>query len=178
MSYRVDTQWCLWDPQKAISYLWNDVQGFIQKLNQKEKNAQFALPSEVQWEYACRAGTSTRFYSGDADEDLGRVGWYDENAVGTTHPVGQKEPNAFGLYDMHGNVWEWVEDDWHDDYNGAPNLASAWIDEPRGSSRVLRGGSWILSAMDCRAACRYGPAPGYRYPYLGFRLALLPGQPG
>jgi formylglycine-generating enzyme required for sulfatase activity len=136
------------------------------------------LPSEAQWEYACRSGTKTRYYSGDKEKDLDRAGWYDENSDDKLHPVGEKEPNAFGLYDMHGNVWEWVEDDWHENYRGAPKDGNAWIDDPRGSDRVVRGGSWYNSARYCRSAIRYWIGPGRRIINLGFRLVLLPGQPG
>ena len=134
------------------------------------------LPSEAQWEFACRAGTRTRYCSGDAEQDLDRVGWYVQNSGDKLHPVGQKEPNGFGLYDMHGNVWEWVEDDWHGDYTGAPDDSRAWIDDPRGPNRVIRGGAWRGSARSCRAAYRFRFEPGDRPDYLGFRLALLPGQ--
>jgi formylglycine-generating enzyme required for sulfatase activity len=136
------------------------------------------LPSEAQWEYACRAGTQTRFYSGDEENDLERVGWYDDNSGKKLHSVGEKEPNAYGLYDMHGNVWEWVEDDWHGNYEGAPDDGRAWIDDPRGSNRVFRGGGWYSPAGSCRSAYRYGLEPVNRYNLLGFRLVLLPGQPG
>ncbi len=129
------------------------------------------LPSEAEWEYACRAGTTTRFYSGDTEEDLARVGWYQANSGEQTHPVGEKEPNSFGLYDMHGNVWEWTEDDWHDSYNGAPNDGRSWIDDPRGSYRVVRGGGWHDGAQNCRSAIRGGAPPGGRNVDLGFRLS-------
>lgn len=88
--------------------------------------------------------------------------------------MGQKAPNAFGLYDMHGNVLEWVEDDWHSDYTGATDGGSAWIDDPRGSARVVRGGTWYGDARYCRAAYRRGNEPGYRSFFLGFRLVLPP----
>lgn len=128
------------------------------------------LPSEAEWEYACRAGSKTRYYSGDKDEDLDRVGWYRENSGGQLHTVGEKEPNAFGLYDMHGNVWEWVEDDWHDNYKGAPNNGRAWFDKRRGSNRVVRGGGWGYDARDCRSADRGDITPDFRGG-VGFRLA-------
>ena len=157
-------------PQQPVTGVsWEDARQYA-------KWAGLQLPSEAQWEYACRAGTRTRYYSGDTDKDLDQVGWYSENSGGMLHPVGAKEPNGFGLYDMHGNVWEWVEDDWHKNYNGAPEDGSAWIDESRGSNRVIRGGSWDNSARLCRAAARDGGVLGDRGGHLGFRLALLPGQ--
>jgi formylglycine-generating enzyme required for sulfatase activity len=129
------------------------------------------LPSEAEWEYACRAGTSTRYYTGNTEKDLEQVGWYYKNSGDQLHPVGEKEPNAFGLYDMHGNVLEWVEDDWHDNYKEAPDDGRAWIDEPRGADRVFRGGSWGFSASYCRSADRYLNSPGNRGNGIGFRLA-------
>ena len=127
----------------------------------------FGLPTEAQWEYACRAGTDGP-YGGTRVMD--GMGWYDGNSGGRTHPVGQKKPNAWGLYDMHGNVWEWCRD-W---YTGTVSGAS--VVDPAGpssgSSRVGRGGSWDGSAAYCRSALRDGGGPGYRNNFLGFRLAL------
>ncbi|MBN1655179.1 MAG: SUMF1/EgtB/PvdO family nonheme iron enzyme [Deltaproteobacteria bacterium] len=130
------------------------------------------LATEAEWEYACRAGTTTRFYTGNTEKDLSRAGWYSKNSNSQTHPVGQKEPNAFGLYDMHGNVWEWVEDDWHDSYEGAPAGGRAWVDRPRGDSRVLRGGSWDSNPDYCRSAARLRYYPDFRVYRVGFRLVL------
>ncbi|MBN1654520.1 MAG: SUMF1/EgtB/PvdO family nonheme iron enzyme [Deltaproteobacteria bacterium] len=129
------------------------------------------LPSEAEWEYACRAGTRTRYYTGDSESDLDRAGWYDGNSGRRLHSVGEKEPNKFGLYDMHGNVYEWCEDDWHDDYADAPVDGSAWLEDPRAGGRVYRGGSWDLGAGNCRSAYRFFWFPGYRYYRLGFRPA-------
>ena len=129
------------------------------------------LPTEAEWEYACRANTSTRYYTGDKEEDLDRAGWYGGNSGNRLHPVGEKEPNRFGLYDMHGNVYEWVEDDWHGNYDGAPDDGRAWIEEPRGSGRVMRGGLWNGGARICRSAFRGGDSPGIRDGILGFRLS-------
>ena len=134
------------------------------------------LPSEAEWEYACRAGSKTRYYSGDTDADLDRVGWYYGNSGLQLHTVGEKEPNAFGLYDMHGNVWEWVEDDWHGNYKGAPDDGQAlvdksWLGKKQVSDRVLRGGSWFGDARFCRSAGRGNFAPGGRGDLVGFRLA-------
>jgi formylglycine-generating enzyme required for sulfatase activity len=163
-------------PVERVS--WNDAHEFIERLNKREPGMLYKLPTEAQWEYACRAGTQTRYYTGDTDADLARAGWYDENSNRTTHPVAQKEPNSFGLYDMHGNVWEWVEDDWHESYQHAPLDGSAWIDDPRGSARVIRGGGWFTPARNCRSAYRRWYEPDVRAYVLGFRLVLLPGQPG
>ena len=139
--------------QPVVGVSWHDAQAYAHW-------AELRLPSEAQWEYACRAGTTTRFYTGDKEGDLARAGWYDANSKGQPHPVGQKAPNGFGLYDMHGNVWEWVEDDWHDDYTNAPDDGSAWVGKPRGTDRVIRGGGWIEDAHGCRSAIRYGWRPG------------------
>lgn len=143
--------------------------------NQYAEWAGLCLPSEAQWEYACRAGTATRYYTGDTEEDLDRAGWYDENSGGKLHPVGEKEPNQFGLYDMHGNIWEWCRD-WYGDYPIGSH--STPIDDPIGSDsgsyRVFRGGSWNWYARSCRSACRIRDAPDERVNFCGFRLALLP----
>ncbi|MCU0573921.1 MAG: SUMF1/EgtB/PvdO family nonheme iron enzyme [Syntrophobacteraceae bacterium] len=133
------------------------------------------LPSEAEWEYACRAGTTTRYHTGDTEEDLGRAGWYQGNSGGKLHPVGEMESNGFGLYDMHGNVWEWVEDDWNGSYAaaGRPDDGRPWIDALRGSYRVMRGGGWRgrVAAAFCRSARRSLSAPGLRSPGVGFRLS-------
>jgi formylglycine-generating enzyme required for sulfatase activity len=155
--------------------LWKDAQSFIEKLNMKEGRKVFGLPTEAQWEYACRAGTETSYYTGDTEADLDRAGWFYENANRTTHSVAQKEPNSFGLCDMHGNVREWCQD-WYGDY------PSGSVTDPEGplsgSSRVIRGGSWHDSARGCRSAFRGRDVPDPRLNVLGFRLVLLPGQHG
>jgi formylglycine-generating enzyme required for sulfatase activity len=99
------------------------------------------------------------------------VGWHVGNSGDRLHAVAEKEPNAFGLYDVHGNVWEWCEDDWHDSYESASRDGSAWIDEPRSGGRVVRGGSWAFHPGRARSAFRYGWPPVGRYDNLGFRLA-------
>jgi len=133
--------------------------------------AEMRLPTEAEWEYACRTGTDTRYYTGGKEKDLDRAGWYNKNSGEQLHPVGEKEPNSLGLYDMHGNVWEWVEDDWHGDYKGAPEDGCAWINEPRGGLRVIRGGGWDARAHGCRAAYRFRYEPFNRDLDIGFRLA-------
>ena len=150
----------------AGGFSWNDAVSFCKKVGGGAR-----LPSEAEWEYACRAGTATAYYGGDDEEDLARVGWYRKNSSGKSHPVGGKDANAFGLYDMHGNVWEWVEDDWHDDYVGAPSDGSAWVDDARAAFRVLRGGCWYDFARGVRSANRSYDEPGSRGDYFGFRFA-------
>ena len=148
---------------------WNDVQEFINKLNKRESTGKYRLPSEAEWEYAVRAGTNTRYSFEDDESEREDHAWYSENSEGRTHPVGQKKPNPWGLYDMHGNVWEWVQDEWHDSYDSPPTDGSAWEDG-NGADRVLRGGSWDIFAWYCRSAIRYGDDPGNHYLVLGFRL--------
>ena len=157
------------DNQPVENVSWNDVQEFIKKLNEKENTHKYRLPSEAEWEYAARAGTTTRYSFGGDDSELGKYAWYDENAGDKTHPVGKKEANPWGLYDMHGNVWEWVQDEWHDNYDGAPDDGSAWEDGS-GALRVFRGGGWLNSARNCRSAYRCNYVPGSRSHILGFRL--------
>jgi formylglycine-generating enzyme len=156
-------------PVESVS--WEDAQRFIEKLNQLEKTKGYHLPSEAEWEYACRAGTTTEYSFGADSKMLGEFAWYSEYSEMKTHPVGKKRPNAWGLYDMAGNVWEWVEDDWHGNYKGAPGDGSAWIDNPRGAVRVARGGSWDNTAAGCRSAGRILCWPGDRHDGLGFRLS-------
>jgi formylglycine-generating enzyme required for sulfatase activity len=122
-------------PIETVS--WNDAQKFIRKLNEMNDGFVYRLPSEAEWEYACRAGTT-----GDYAGNLGSMAWYVDNSGNQTHPVGQKQANAFGLYDMHGNVSEWCADAWHENYNGAPTDGSIWLSGGDSSRRVLRGGSW------------------------------------
>jgi formylglycine-generating enzyme required for sulfatase activity len=155
-------------PVERVS--WDDVQQFIQKLNEKEGTRKYRLPSEAEWEYAARAGTTTRYSFGDDESVLGDYAWYNANSGSKTHEVGQRKPNLYGLYDMHGNVWEWVQDNWHADYNGAPTDGSSW---ESGSNRVFRGGSWYNYAGGCRSAFRYDGDPGGRSGDLGFRLLRI-----
>jgi formylglycine-generating enzyme required for sulfatase activity len=128
------------------------------------------LPSEAEWEYAARAGTGVRWSFGDDESRLALHAWFAGNSGGQTHPVGQLQPNGFGLYDMHGNVWEWIEDCYRESYHGAPTNGSAWASSDC-NSRVLRGGSWLKFPYDLRSAARYRSAPAYRDRYSGFRVA-------
>jgi formylglycine-generating enzyme required for sulfatase activity len=156
-------------PVEKVS--WIDVQRFVEELNLIEHTKDYRLPSEVEWEYSCRAGSETEFFFGSFAKRLGEFAWYSENSDAKTHPVGKKKPNAWGLYDMYGNVWEWVEDDWHDSYDGAPVDGRAWVDNPRGSHRVVRGGGWSDSARRCRSAARGNDGPRERDRFVGFRLS-------
>jgi formylglycine-generating enzyme required for sulfatase activity len=156
-------------PVEQVS--WEDAQQFIRKLNQIENTKDNRLPSEAEWEYACRAGSDAEFSFGDDVERFDKFAWYSKNSGGETHPVGEKELNSWGLYDMHGNVWEWVEDDWHESYKKAPSEGIAWVDKQRGSSRVIRGGSWYIDAHLCRGARRIIRLPGDRVNDVGFRLS-------
>ena len=163
----------------AVYVSWNNAQSFLSALN-SHTGKTFRLPSEAQWEYACRGGTQTRFYWGDDPTytALGDNAWHYDNTHGAgqqyAHVVGGKAPNAFGLYDMSGNVWEWCEDDWHADYTGAPTGGQAWVDSPRGSYRMMRGGSWNYWGSDCRSANRGADIPDSPYNDRGFRIARTP----
>ena len=147
---------------------WNDTQEFCQKLSEKT-GKKYRLPSESDWEYACRAGTQTRYYFGDDEKLLGEYAWYYENSGSKIHPVGQKKPNNWGLYDMSGNVWEWCEDGWHENYENAPTDGTAWNENHSVTNiRVLRGGSWDAYPRNCRSASRY--FLDYRSFAYGFRV--------
>ncbi len=130
------------------------------------------LPSEAEWEYACRAGTRGRFAGGERDSDLGELAWYGNNSGAATHSVGTKRANAFGLFDVHGNVWEWCQDAWHKDYQGAPKRGwPAWDGDLRASKRVFRSGAWHDNLRFCRSAYRSRRAPSEHGSFLGFRPA-------
>ena len=150
-------------PVEKVS--WDDCQEFIGKLNAKVSGGGFRLPTEAEWERACRAG-STGALSGS--ESLDEMGWYVQNSDSATHPVGRKKPNAFGLYDMHGNVWEWCAD-WYGAY--PDGKATDPTGAASGSERVHRGGGWYYDASNCRSAYRRARPPGgYRGDAIGFRL--------
>lgn len=162
------------NPVECVS--WEDAMAFCEKLS-KRTGRRFTLPGEAQWEYACRAGKQTRYCYGDDERELIDHAWYDANSNNKTHPVGLKRPNAWGLYDMHGNVWEWCLDHWHDNDKEAPNDGVAWTDKEEGAGRVFRGGGWVGPARYCRSASRYGCAPDFRDDGLGFRVLAVRSQP-
>ena len=159
---------------------WDDCQGFLAKLHplaaRAVPNAQARLPTEAEWEYACRAGTGTALNSGknltSAEGEcanMDAVGWYGKNSGTSTHPAGQKAPNAWGIFDMHGDVWEWCTD-WYGAYSNGDATDPAGPSS--GSGRVLRGGSWNRNARDCRSASRGDVVPGSRYIRFGFRVVV------
>jgi len=150
-------------PVEQVS--WDDAQSFISKLNQSNDGFRYRLPTEAEWEYACRAGT-TGDYAGNVSE----MAWYLDNSGVKTHAVGGKQPNAWGLADMHGNVWEWCQDWHHETYYGAPTDGSAWLSVGEQKYRVLRGGSWNVNATRLRSAYRDRSTPGNRLSFLGFRV--------
>jgi len=197
-------------PVESVSF--EDAQEFLKRSAELMReldvdlgaNARWDLPSEAQWEYACRAGTDTATYAGEMRilgannaPVLDAIAWYSGNSgVGFelddgydssdwpekqhdhdragTRPVGLKAPNAWGLYDMLGNVWEWCADHWHDSYDGAPADGSAWVDSARGAAfRVVHGGSWVRSPRSVRAAYRSVGDPADRVDALGFRCARV-----
>ncbi len=162
--------------QPVVGISWDDAKEFCKKASQKTGKL-IRLPSETEWEYACRAGTTTPFHFGETiTPDL--VNYNGNNPYGDapkgeyrekTVNVDSFSPNAWGLYQMHGNVWEWCEDTWHENYVGAPTDGSAWVSESE--KRILRGGSWDNYARSCRSALRFKWAAGNSNYYIGFRIA-------
>ncbi len=159
------------DRNPVVGVSWRDAVAYCEWLA-KETGEAYRLPSEAEWEYAARAGTTTRYWWGDAITPKNAN--YVESKLGKTTEVGAYPPNPWGLYDLHGNVWEWVEDVWHDSYKGAPTDGSAWTEgEGKDSSRlrVIRGGSWYFNPWGLRSAGRSRDLPDFRNDYLGFRVA-------
>jgi formylglycine-generating enzyme required for sulfatase activity len=173
------------DSHPVACVSWTDAQAYVEWLT-RHTGKHYQLPTESQWEYACRAGGKKELeemqvhgeqYEYCGSDDLDSVAWYDQNSGKTTHPAGAKQANAFGLYDMSGNVGEWVEDNYHDNYKGVPSDGSAWAGD--GSKRVLRGGSWLYSQSHTRIAFRSVSAPEYGYFDTGFRVVrTLPTKHG
>jgi formylglycine-generating enzyme required for sulfatase activity/DNA-directed RNA polymerase subunit RPC12/RpoP len=163
---------------------WKDAQDFCRRLTEKTKR-KYGLPSEAQWEYACRAGTTTPFYFRETiSTDVANFNGnyvYSDGVKGKylkkTTPIGSfGVANSFGLYDMHGNVWEWCEDTWHDTYRGAPSDGSAWIDEDLNKQHILRGGSWNGYPINCRSASRNGLNSDIQVNFIGFRVVYAPAR--
>ena len=166
-------------PVERVS--WYNAVEFCDRLSQYTRR-EYRLPSEAEWEYACRSGTKTPFYFGKTlTTDLAN---YDGNYIYNDGPKGEyreqttpidhfKIANAFGLCDMHGNVWEWCQDHWHDTYEGAPADGSAWLSENENDSRIIRGGSWLTLPWSCRSAYRNPDPPDDANDYIGFRVVCL-----
>lgn len=178
------------DQHPVVCVNWNDAQAYAKWLSQKTRQ-HYRLPSEAEWEYVARAGTQTRFWFGDKDEDLctygnvadrsTKAGWKEWNKSWSnaecndgrifTAPVKSFKPNAYGLYDVNGNAWEWTQDCWHDNYQGAPSDGSAWESDCVEKHRVVRGGGWINYPQLARSAYRDWITPVDRNVITGFRLA-------
>ncbi|MBX2928063.1 MAG: formylglycine-generating enzyme family protein [Saprospiraceae bacterium] len=161
------------DERPVENVSWNDIKKKFLPAIEKLTGRSFRLPTESEWEYAAQGGPyHAEGYQYAGSDKLREVGWYDDNSGNETHPVGLLYPNALGLYDMSGNVWEWCEDDWHSNYEGAPDDGSAWIERPeRGGRRVRRGGSFFYGPQFCRVAYRLNDYPATRHDGGGFRLA-------
>ena len=160
----------------VVQVSWDDCQQFLRQAQRESlglwRQGQVPLPSEAQWEYACRAGSTTRYCFGNDRSGLREYAWYHASSDSKPRPVGGKKPNAWGLYDMHGNVWEWCQDWYNDDY-----YADSPKDDPTGpepaSRRVFRGGGWYRAAGYCRSALRDSAPPGTRLAFLGLRVCLV-----
>jgi len=158
----------------VINVSWEEAKEYCKWLNKKlglgEKTGYYRLPTEAEWEYSCRADTTTKWSFGDDEKELDKYAWYNnDNSDSKTHPVGKKEPNPWGLYDMHGNVWEYCEDDYVDNYNDTPRDGTAHVDK-KADYKVLRGGSWVNYAYYARSSSRMENFPDYRNFFMGFRL--------
>ena len=157
-------------PVEQVS--WNAAQGFLTNLQERVKGYRFRLPTEAEWEYACRAGTTTQYSFGDGDEALPEYGWFTGNGERKTHPVGEKKPNPWGLYDIHGNVWEWCQD-WYAPYPGGEVTDPAG--PPTGTNIVMRGGSWSHPSRDLQSSYRFGRFKrDFPFRSIGFRVVAVP----
>jgi formylglycine-generating enzyme required for sulfatase activity len=152
----------------VVDVTWNDAKKYADLTGMQ-------LPTEAQWEYACRAGSTGEYCFGDNAEILDEYAWYDSNSGDRTHPVGEKKPNKWGLYDMHGNVWEWCSD-WYNKKYYSKNPVDDTSGPRSESFRVLRGGSWIFDANRCRSATRYWQPPDYWHNIIGFRMCVSSGE--
>ncbi|MCI5122008.1 MAG: formylglycine-generating enzyme family protein [Candidatus Electrothrix sp. AUS4] len=165
----------------VINVSWQDAVDYCQWLS-LETGQTYRLPTEAEWEYACRAGSESAYCFGDDEKLLGEYAWYDKNSDRKTHPVGEKKANVWGLHDMHGNVWEWCAD-WYSGKYYEECQKQGMVKNPQGPSkpdeyRVIRGGSWFLEAQYCRSAYRSRLGPDIRNGDIGFRCARVQGEPG
>jgi formylglycine-generating enzyme required for sulfatase activity len=157
-------------PVENIS--WLEAQNFCRRLAMRSPyNYRYRLPSETEWEYACRAGTNTAYHFGDRSSQLNDYAWFTDNSNKRSQPVGQKVPNPWGLYEMHGGIWEWCEDAWHDNFSGVPADGKPWLDE-NALRRVRKGGSWSNEARLCRSASREWHWQGDQYNDIGLRIVI------
>lgn len=160
------------NPVERVS--WNDVQDFIAKLNEQEGGKNFRLPTEAEWEYAARAGSRSVYFYGDDSKKLSKYAWFgNEGYRGKAHPVAETQANPWGLYDMHGNVFEWVQD-WYSDSAYGSSAAEDPTGPESGKFKVYRGGSWVASAFNARSAARFSGLPATRSADLGLRLLWEP----
>ncbi len=160
------------NPVERVS--WNDVQEFLQKLNARDGGNHFRLPTEAEWEYAARAGSTTVYSYGNDADDLSKYAWFgNEGYGGKAKPVAEKKPNPWGLYDMHGNVWEWVQD-WYSETGYANSAETDPTGPESGKYKVSRGGSWVGSAFNLRSCVRFSGLPVSRSADIGFRLVWQP----
>ncbi len=155
----------------VIHVSWNDAKAYVKWLS-KETGKNCRLPTEAEWQYAARGGNKSRGYKYSGSSNIDEVAWYSGNSGSNTHSVGNKKSNELGIYDMSGNVWEWVEDKWHSNYEGAPTDGSAWT-TGNSSYRVCCGGSWDDDARYCRSSVRYSSTDYISYYSLGFRFILV-----
>ncbi|WP_052122345.1 formylglycine-generating enzyme family protein [Chelonobacter oris] len=158
-------------PNHPATVSWNDAQAFLNRLNQLDADHHYRLPTEAEWEYAARAGSQTAYSFGDNEQELGNYAWFGEDfSRGGTHPVGQKRPNPWGLYDVHGNAWEWVND-WFTSRH-SPTAQTDPQGAPSGRDKTVRGGSWHNTATSWRSAFRKPYSPDYRGISIGFRIVM------
>ena len=151
-------------PNHPATVSWNDAQEFIAALNRQDSQYHYRLPTEAEWEYAARAGTTSRYFFGDSEKDLNKYAWHGEDfANDSTHPVGTKQENPWGLYDIYGNAWEWVADAWRPDYNATAT-----------NRKTVRGGSWHITAGGWHSAWCKPYDADYRGISIGFRLVAEP----
>jgi len=147
---------------------WKDCQRFLLRLNERLKDKVARLPNEAEWEFACRAGSSSKWSSGDLEDALAEYAWFEPNSAGHAHEVAERKPNSWGLFDMHGNLWEWCED-----YYGPYLGRDAAPGEPAAARfRCVRGGSWADKSKNCRSALRYQASPDDKDEFIGFRVLL------
>jgi len=159
---------CLNDNCPIMGVSWHNAKAYAKWLSQKT-GKQYRLPTEAEWEYAARAGTTSKWSFGNSEGSLKNYAWYRKNSNSKTHPVGTKQPNPWGLYDVHGNVWEWCEDWYVDSYNSTPRDGRANTNKDK-NIKVLRGGSWVIVPYDSRSAFRDWSNPTDRSYNIGFRL--------